>query len=202
MVGVKKIQTKRNEGAGSQQVSSSRRRPLSFRNATEVYCICTLETALFLFGPGGKFYNPRIEALLRGLEQSKTADPVGKKRHSERDASLQELYRQYAEAVVEWKAIKRRGMELKKLWNNEQVCLFVRPIDELNLEEMIKLRSMLEDLRVKLLNHIAENSVEPSSLAESCSSNVVESFECSASIASGGSGSVDMDVNDGVHGRN
>ncbi|XP_021274640.1 agamous-like MADS-box protein AGL62 [Herrania umbratica] len=154
-------------GADARQVAFSKRRSGLFKKARELCTLCAVETALVVFSPGGKafsFGHPGVDTIMNRLPNLSKPDLEAIQcTEAEYEASLRELNKEYSDITEKLNAEKLRGERLKQMRMESQSqgqSLVERPVDELNLEELLTLKSMLEEFKVKLRKRMQELSVE------------------------------------------
>ncbi|KAJ9177435.1 hypothetical protein P3X46_012656 [Hevea brasiliensis] len=180
-MGRKKTQMKMIQGGNARQVSFSKRRSGIFKKASELCTLCTVETALVVFSPGGKafsFGHPCFEAIMKRLADAepRNPDPDFAQHMAEHEATLSELNKQYSDALKELEAEKKRGKELKQMREAQGMPLLDKPIEELNLDELETLKAFLEQVKGNLLKRLGELSVQTSNMSAS-SENSAEAID-------------------------
>ncbi|XVF17454.1 hypothetical protein REPUB_Repub10bG0123400 [Reevesia pubescens] len=155
------------QGADVRQIAFYRRRSGLFKKASELCTLCAVETALVVFSPGGKafcFGHPGVYTIMNRFANSGKPDFDAIHRAAEQEATLRQLNKQYSDLLEKLKAEKIRGEQLKQMRmesRSQGQRLVDRPIDELNLEEMLTLKSMIEEFKEKLRKRMQELSIEP-----------------------------------------
>ncbi|KAI4298242.1 hypothetical protein L6164_031823 [Bauhinia variegata] len=121
------------------QVTFSKRRQGIFKKANELAILCGAGVAVVTFSPGGRafsFGNPGVNAVIDSyLYQS----------HGDDGFSLQEQ-KQLAHLEKQLKVEKEKGKKVDKLLNENKVTELMLSIDELNWDDLQKLKISLEEL--------------------------------------------------------
>lgn len=171
-MGRKKTQMKMSQGNGARQVAPPFRRPGLFKMASEVTTLCALETTLVIFSPAGKafsfahpgvgsFGHPVVELVITNLARTGNSGSGSCQRTlADQEATLQALEKEYHDLLEQLEAEKKRGeiLQKRKMMNQKSYCrqLWETPVEELNLEELLTLKAIIEDVEVKLQKHMAE----------------------------------------------
>ncbi|XP_038893813.1 agamous-like MADS-box protein AGL29 [Benincasa hispida] len=155
-MGRRKIDMKMVKDRGCRQVTFSKRRNGLFKKANDLATLCGLEIAIVVFSPGGKafsFGNPNVEDVIdRYLNREPEAiripavreNGMTKKKNEELIDLVKQLQMEKKKGEMMEKEMKSRG-ELMK-------------IEDLDLDELLKLKESLEKLRKNV--KIEESEVE------------------------------------------
>ncbi|GAV88005.1 SRF-TF domain-containing protein [Cephalotus follicularis] len=160
-MGRRKIEMKMVKDSGSRQVTFSKRRSGLFKKANELATLCGAQVAIVVFSPGGKsfsFGHPSVHSITQRFlnQDDSNSTNVDSSHVSLNDAKLEQLNQYYVELARELQAEKKRGQMLEKALSSKRKMACQKPINELSLEELEKLRESLEVLRVKSKEHACE----------------------------------------------
>ncbi|KAM0944037.1 putative transcription factor MADS-type1 family [Dioscorea sansibarensis] len=159
-MGRQRIEIKKIENEEARQVCFSKRRAGLFKKANELSILCGAEVALIVFSPAGKpfsFGHPHVDSISdRFLANSMTTSNYVEPRYG---AIMRELNRKTTELVGLSEAAKKKkamleeetmmmrnysGDELQRsMWGTENV-------EGLDLEELMRLKSSLEELKMSV----------------------------------------------------
>ncbi|XP_022740213.1 agamous-like MADS-box protein AGL61 isoform X2 [Durio zibethinus] len=173
------------QAADAQQVAFSKRRSGLFRKASELCTLCAVETALVVYSPSGKAFSV-------GHPRKPDFDAI-RRAEAEQEATLNELNKKYHDLLEKLKAEKIRGEQLKQMRmesESQGQSLVDRPVNELNLKELLTLKSMMQEFKGKLRMHIQEFSVEPTA------STSTSAGETNASLSGSTEGDFPADTRD------
>ncbi|KQJ91729.1 agamous-like MADS-box protein AGL61 [Brachypodium distachyon] len=118
-LGRQKIKIRRIDSDQARQVCFSKRRAGLFKKAGELSVLCGVQVAAVVFSPAGKAYSfgtPSVDAVLdRFLGRGRPAAGTGGRRAAAgKSAVIEELFRQYAELLVQVDVEKKRAEALRK----------------------------------------------------------------------------------------
>ncbi|EEF30393.1 agamous-like MADS-box protein AGL29 isoform X2 [Ricinus communis] len=173
-MGRKKTQMSLIQGESARQVSFSKRRTGIFKKASELCTLCAVEAAVVIFSPGGKaftFGHPCFEAIMKKLADPENPDNGFAEHMAEHEATLRDLNKQYSDLLEQLKAEEKRGEELK------QMLLLDKPIDDLNLDELLTLQAFMERAKADLLKRLGARPVQNSDPSASSSGNSTEAID-------------------------
>ncbi|XP_050204486.1 agamous-like MADS-box protein AGL29 [Mercurialis annua] len=201
MVAPKKTRMSLIEGASARQASFSKRRTGIFKKASELCTLCDAEAAVVIFSPGGKPYcfgHPCFEAIMEKVADPGNPDNGYAQHMAERQARIHDLRKQYADMLQQVKAEKKRGDELEQMTKaeTEKMALWDRPLETLNFEELMTLKSMVEQAQAKVAKRFQELSAQDSDPSASTSGNSGEALDPSATDAE----VTDADTSGNFHG--
>ncbi|KAI3930077.1 hypothetical protein MKX01_020747 [Papaver californicum] len=146
-----KIEMKMLEKESARELTFARRIPRIVKLTRELHTLYGAEVALISFPPAGKLFsygNPSVIDRYLSDANDTSKDAVITAQH---DATIAELNVEYNEALKRLEDAKKRGKELaelRKAYSSEH--LWNRPIDELSLEELERLRLCLDDLKIQV----------------------------------------------------
>ncbi|KAL6961261.1 hypothetical protein U1Q18_039026 [Sarracenia purpurea var. burkii] len=160
-LGRRKIEMKLIPSKHARQVAFSKRRFGIFKKASELCTLTGCEIAIIVFSPSGKafsFGHPRVDTIVqRFLYQSPM--PAAADQDS-RGSIVSTLHQQYAELCKQLDAEKKRGKELEESVRDfQRPSWLATPIDELNLDQLMRSKKCMEELRVKIAKRVNELSV-------------------------------------------
>ncbi|GMI72946.1 AGAMOUS-like 29 [Hibiscus trionum] len=154
-MGRRKIEMKMVKDSSSRQVTFSKRRTGLFKKANELGTLCAAQVGIVVFSPGGKPYSfghPSVEAVAeRFLNQDgkrKVSIPSQVVDQSQREARVGRLSQQLNTVLKRLQAETKRGEVLNESRR--------KPINELNLEELLEMKESMEELREKIRGRISE----------------------------------------------
>ncbi|XLS46905.1 hypothetical protein HN51_021263 [Arachis hypogaea] len=168
----RKIEIKRVEQSNKRHVTFSKRKLGLFNKVTELSILCQAETALIVSSQIGKLYAcgyPSPDAVIHrflsggdpdsgsgsALPQRNTVRAL-KKKQEEKVEVLRAQYESLEEALKEEKKRLEEAENARKNHNNNGGCLgfssqwWENPIDDMDLEELVKFKESLEQLKVNL----------------------------------------------------
>lgn len=166
-MGRRKIEMKMVKDRNSRQVTFSKRRAGLFKKAHELAILCAAQIAIVVFSPGGKpfsFGNPSVESLSERFlddkgKNSKRGCPFGRSvsRSEKLNKHLGDLQRQVQyerkRAKLLQEAIKKNGLPLNP-----------KPIEEMSVDELMKMRNAMQELREKMGARVVEMEASSSLL--------------------------------------
>ncbi|CAK7350248.1 unnamed protein product [Dovyalis caffra] len=167
IMGRRKIEIKMVRDSSSRQVTFSKRRTGLFKKANELATLCAAQIAIIVFSPGGKpfsFGHPNVESVARrflNLEK-KPKVSIGSNVDSQREARLEKLNNQLNDMLKQLQFKRKTGEMLEKAMKSKG--LKSKPVDELTLDELQKLKGELEELREKLRGCVTEMEASSSLL--------------------------------------
>ncbi|XP_054799567.1 agamous-like MADS-box protein AGL29 isoform X3 [Prosopis cineraria] len=160
------------QDARIKHVTFSKRRFGIFKKASELCTLCAVEMVLIIFSPG----DPKIDHEER----------------AEREARLAELNKHCCDLNAQLKEEKKRGKELKKRMMN------LPDIEKMNREELMKMKTSLEDLRVRVRNRkeelLAGKAMEDDDDLSLTLGGVFSAGEASSSSANKGGGDINLSL--------
>ncbi|GMI87936.1 hypothetical protein HRI_002462900 [Hibiscus trionum] len=155
-LGRQKIEMKKMTNESRLQVTFSKRRAGLFKKASELNTLCGVELALVVFSPAKKvfcFGHPSVDTIVdRYLgcdtpDISETSSPI----EAHRNAKIRELCAKVNQVRNQIEAEKERGKELdKKKEENQRKYWWKSPIEELDLSQLLQLKSAMEELKKKV----------------------------------------------------
>ncbi|WCJ32065.1 AGAMOUS-like 29 [Euphorbia peplus] len=141
----KKSQSNRPEGANAREISLSKRRTGVYRKGS---AIDTTYVVLSQGGPNLSFGSPCCEEAMKNLGDS----PDSFAKHmAEHEATISKLTKEYEDMLQELAFEKKRGEELDRLPKGTVHQLLERPIEELNMNELMSLKVFMEETKAQLL---------------------------------------------------
>ncbi|KAH7568599.1 hypothetical protein ACOSP7_011604 [Xanthoceras sorbifolium] len=159
-MGRRKIEMKMVRDPNSRQVTFSKRRNGLFKKANELTTLCAAQVAIVVFSPGGKpfsFGHPSVEAVSqRFMNQDSKPKPPHVVDNSE-EGGVQDLNQQLTDLLKQLQMEKQRGEELDKALKADQAtCKYRKPINQLDWDELLEMKTSLENLREKLKGRVSE----------------------------------------------
>ncbi|XP_022155748.1 agamous-like MADS-box protein AGL62 [Momordica charantia] len=154
--GRQKIEIKKLEKKSSKQVTFSKRRTGLFKKASELSVLCGAEVAIIVFSPNDKvfcFGHPNVDLLLDRFLTGNSAPP----KPAESYVPVAQLNREFADAVRELEAEKRRAAEVIRAaeeWRSGGGFWWEEEIEGMRVEELKEFRSALQDLRAKVAERV------------------------------------------------
>ncbi|XVF87192.1 hypothetical protein PTKIN_Ptkin18bG0099500 [Pterospermum kingtungense] len=176
-MGRRKITMEMVKDSGSRQVTFSKRRSGLFKKANELTTLCAAQIAVVVFSPGGRPYSfghPSVEAVTERFLNQETEPNVsipGQEAKSELESKEKELSQQLNGLLRQIEAEKKRGEVLDKAIKRTKQNKYEKPIDELDMHELLEMKESLEKLREKLKVWVSE--IEASSSLLLLSTNPV-----------------------------
>ncbi|CAK9184104.1 unnamed protein product [Ilex paraguariensis] len=154
-----KIQLKMIPQKGARQVTFSKRKASLFKKANELCTLTGAQVAIIVFSPGGKpfsFGHPSVDTITnRFLNQWPMSVP------GYQNPVVAELNQRYNNLCQQIEAEKRRGEMLQQMeMERQKHCWLGRPMEELNLRQLMISKKLMEDLRGKLVERVKELSVQ------------------------------------------
>lgn len=193
-MGRQRIEIKKIENEESRQVCFSKRRAGLFKKANELSILCGAEVALIVFSPAGKpfsFGHPHVDSISnRFLANSMATSNYVEPRHG---AIMRELNRKTTELVGLSEAAKKKKAMLEeetiKRNNGDepQRLLWGANAEELDLEELVHLRSSLEELKMSV-GRRAERINSETAVAARNLFSMCNGINNGFAVASGGGG--------------
>lgn len=127
----------------SRQVTFSKRRNGLFKKANDLATLCGLEIAIVVFSPGGKafsFGHPNVEDVIdRYLNHE--SEPIPPAREA---GMIEKENEELLDLIKQLQLEKRRGEILEKEMKSKEESI---KIEDLNFDELLKLKESLEKLR-------------------------------------------------------
>ncbi|XP_054799566.1 agamous-like MADS-box protein AGL29 isoform X2 [Prosopis cineraria] len=183
------------QDARIKHVTFSKRRFGIFKKASELCTLCAVEMVLIIFSPGGKpysFSHPSSEAVINRLVTGSADPKIDHEERAEREARLAELNKHCCDLNAQLKEEKKRGKELKKRMMN------LPDIEKMNREELMKMKTSLEDLRVRVRNRkeelLAGKAMEDDDDLSLTLGGVFSAGEASSSSANKGGGDINLSL--------
>ncbi|KAF6173874.1 hypothetical protein GIB67_039825 [Kingdonia uniflora] len=185
--GRQKIEIKRIENDYNRlQVTFSKRRLGLFKKASELQILCGVEIAVLVFSPAGKVYafgHPNVDAVIdRFLWGAPALNGFGALPliiPSHHEAPIRELTKQFADLAEFLEVEKKRGEQLQEMQKESQAKnWWDKPIEDLDLNELVKLRDMLEELKMKVTVRADEILIEESMMPRECNIHFPNQFGC------------------------
>ncbi|KAL5772000.1 hypothetical protein ACOSQ2_011925 [Xanthoceras sorbifolium] len=163
-MGRRKIEMKMVRDNNLRQVTFSKRRNGLFKKANELATLCAAQVAIVVFSPGGKpfsFGHPSVDVVSQRFmnqDYSRTKPPhVVDDDPKEEEGGVQDLNQQLTHLLKQLQMEKQRGEELNKaLKANRATCKYKKPINQLNLDELLDMKTSLEKLRENLQGRVSE----------------------------------------------
>ncbi|OAY35657.1 hypothetical protein MANES_12G119300v8 [Manihot esculenta] len=182
---------KKSQG-GNRKASFSKCRPGTFKKANELCSLCAFETALVVLSPDGKsfpFDHPCYEAIRKKLANPGDPNREFAQHLAEHEATICELQKQYAVSLQELDAAQKRGEKLKRmreaLGKTAINPLWERPIDELSLEELTTLKTLMEQVKGKLVQRLGKLTIQAPNAFASSSRSSAEAIDPNITIPNG-----------------
>ncbi|XVF27356.1 hypothetical protein REPUB_Repub14bG0100500 [Reevesia pubescens] len=174
-MGRRKIEMKMVKDSSSRQVTFSKRRAGLFKKANELAILCAAQVAIIVFSPGGKPFSlghPSVEAVTQRFlnQDSKPKVYIPSQVESQQETKIEKLN----DLVKQLQAEKKRGDMLEKAVkaSGKQKQKFQKPINELNLNELLEKKKSMEELRENLKRRV--NEIEASFALLLLSNNAVK----------------------------
>ncbi|KAG4195892.1 hypothetical protein ERO13_A06G136800v2 [Gossypium hirsutum] len=163
-MGRRKIEMKMVKDSGSRQVTFSKRRSGLFKKANELATLCAAQVAIVVFSPGGKPYSfghPSVEAVAERFLtlnlRSRVSIPRQLVAQLQREAKVERLSRRLNAILKKLQAEMKRGEILDEAVKAARKrSKFRKPINELNLHELIEIRKAMGQLRERVKQRISE----------------------------------------------
>ncbi|MED6198525.1 hypothetical protein PIB30_067146 [Stylosanthes scabra] len=164
----RKIEIKKVEQSNKRHVTFSKRKLGLFNKVTELSILCQAETVLIVSSQNGKLYvcgYPSPDAVIRrflnGGDSASASDSAPKALKKKQNESLEALRAQYESAQEALSEEKKRLEEAEKASkNSNEGCggglgfsnqWWENPIEEMDLEELVKFKESLEQLKMNLV---------------------------------------------------
>ncbi|MED6192507.1 hypothetical protein PIB30_010712 [Stylosanthes scabra] len=164
----RKIEIKKVEQSNKRHVTFSKRKLGLFNTVTELSILCNAETVLIVSSQNGKLYvcgYPSPDAVIRRFlngGDSDSAPKVGlKKKQNERLEALRAQYESAQETLSEEKKLLEEAEMARKNCNHGGDSgsgglgfsnqWWENPIEEMDLEELVKFKESLEQLKMNLV---------------------------------------------------
>ncbi|KAL9452145.1 hypothetical protein AB3S75_008024 [Citrus x aurantiifolia] len=143
--GRKKIEIKRIENNSSRKVAFSKRRKGMFKKASELCRLCDAEIAIIVFSPKGRLYSFGDHVIDKFIEDEIVSDI-----HSSSSSSKEAIKENdcVTELTGEEEDMHKEETELEFWWEQS--------IEDLNMEELEKYKSCLEELRNNVAMKVEE----------------------------------------------
>ncbi|KAJ1424105.1 hypothetical protein SESBI_11938 [Sesbania bispinosa] len=158
------------------QVTFSKRRSGLFKKASELCTLCGVEIAIVVFSPADKafsFGHPEVENIIdryltRNPPQESSAHQIVE---AHRNANVRDLNMQLTQLLNHLEVEKKQGEELDHVRRARQRQFWWEsPVDELGLNELLKLKASIEDLKRNLGKLASKFMMEQSTIS---STNVI-----------------------------
>ncbi|XP_022724568.1 agamous-like MADS-box protein AGL29 [Durio zibethinus] len=178
IMGRRKIEMKMVKDSGSRQVTFSKRRSGLFKKANELATLCAAQVAIVVFSPGGKpfsFGHPSVEAVAQRFLNQEAKPKVsipGQQVESQQETKVEKLSQRLNDLLKQLEAEKKRGEMLDKAIKANGKRKYEKPINELNLHELLEMKQSMEELRENLKGRV--NEIEASSSLLLLSNNAVK----------------------------
>lgn len=166
-MGRRKIEIKMVKDSSSRQVTFSKRRTGLFKKANELATLCAAQIAIVVFSPGGKpfsFGHPSVESMAgRFLNRDKNPKvAIHGNANSQEDDGLEKLNKQLNDLLKQLQIQKKKGEMLEKAIKAKG--LKPRPIDDLEVADLLKMKEALVGLRENLRQRVSEMEASSSLL--------------------------------------
>lgn len=156
--GRQKIPIVKMENESNLQVTFSKRRSGLFKKASEICTLCAAEVAIIVFSPGDKAYSfghPSVEAVLQRFLSGSANTTAQQQINPEtlhimemhRNATMRELNLQLSQMLAQMEVEKKRSKDIKQTMRVTQIQCLWKPVEELNLPELERLKVSLEGLK-------------------------------------------------------
>ncbi|KAJ4703825.1 Agamous-like MADS-box protein [Melia azedarach] len=169
-MGRRKIEMKMVKDSNSRQVTFSKRRNGLFKKANELATLCAAQVAIVVFSPGGKpfsFGHPSVDSVAqRFLNQYSEQNPAEAYNYVDprQQARVEKLSQQLTDLLQELHVEKKRGEALDRDIKANAMFRNKNSIDDLNLDELLKMKASLEVLRENLKGRVNEMEASASLL--------------------------------------
>ncbi|XWS15951.1 hypothetical protein CRYUN_Cryun34aG0045600 [Craigia yunnanensis] len=172
-----KIEMEMVKDSSSRQVTFSKRRSGLFKKADELATLCAAQVAIVVFSPGGKpfsFGHSSVEAVAQRFlnQDAKTKVSMPGQVESQQKSEVEKLSQQLNDLLKQLQAEKKRGEMLDKAIKASRKHKYEKPINELNLHELLEMKQSMEELRQNLKVRVIE--IDASSFLLLLSSNPVK----------------------------
>ncbi|KAL9455688.1 hypothetical protein AB3S75_004999 [Citrus x aurantiifolia] len=147
--GRKKIEIKRIENNSSRKVAFSKRRKGMFKKASELCRLCDAEIAIIVFSPKGRLYSFGDHVIDKFIEDEIVSDI-----HSSSSSSKEAIKEN--DCVTELTGEEKSEEEDTREEQTELEFWWEQPIEDLNMEELDKYKSCLEELRNNVAMKVEE----------------------------------------------
>ncbi|TYG65319.1 hypothetical protein ES288_D06G177300v1 [Gossypium darwinii] len=163
-MGRRKIEMKMVKDSGSRQVTFSKRRSGLFKKANELATLCAAQVAIVVFSPGGKPYSfghPSVEAVAERFLTLNLRPRVSIPRQlvaqPQREAKVERLSRRLNAILNKLQAEMKQGEMLDEAVKAARKrSKFRKPINEINLYELIEMRKAMGQLRERVKQRMSE----------------------------------------------
>ncbi|KAJ4837198.1 hypothetical protein Tsubulata_028140 [Turnera subulata] len=164
-MGRRKIEIKMVKDSGSRQVTFSKRRTGLFKKANELATLCAVQIAIIVFSPGGKpfsYGNPTVESVTRRFLNEGPKPKVAARGYEKKkqEAKIRKLNHKLNCLLKQLQAEENKGAMLDKLFRARGL----KPLNELSIDELMKRKSELEDLKDRVRRHQTEMEASSSLL--------------------------------------
>ncbi|XP_065872246.1 agamous-like MADS-box protein AGL29 [Euphorbia lathyris] len=160
-MGRRKIEMQMVRDSSTRQVTFSKRRSGLFKKANELAILCGAQIAIIVFSPGGKpfsFGSPCVHNVARSfLNHEKTVCSSS----PSSAAKLEKLNNQLLELQRQIQTEKKKAQMLEKAMKANNI---LKSLDEMSLDELLKMKRAMEDLREKVTARAAEMEASSSLL--------------------------------------
>lgn len=147
--GRKKIEIKRIENNSSRKVAFSKRRKGMFKKASELCRLCDTEIAIIVFSPKGRLYSFGDHVIDKFIEDEIVSDI-----HSSSSSSKEAIKEN--DCVTELTGEEKSEEEDMHKEQTELEFWWEQSIEDLNMEELEKYKSCLEELRSNVAMKVEE----------------------------------------------
>ncbi|KAK2981242.1 hypothetical protein RJ640_030631 [Escallonia rubra] len=145
---------KRFSTKNARQASFSKRRASLFKKASELCTLTGAEVAIILFSPGGKafsFGHPSVDTITNRFSNRYPMPHYDNQ--DSHGANLSALNQRLNYLRDQLEAEEKRGEELKQMqMERQRKFWFDAPIEELNLDQLMKLQVLWEGLQKKVVD--------------------------------------------------
>ncbi|XP_010541168.1 PREDICTED: agamous-like MADS-box protein AGL29 [Tarenaya hassleriana] len=148
-MGRRKIEMEKVQDMNTRQVTFSKRRTGLFKKASELATLCNAEVGIVVFSPGGKPFSygkPSVEAVterfINDFEETGSGcnDETRVRKRDKQDEIIENLDR----LTKQLKAEKKRGEMLQENLESAGYERFLKPVEELSLDELKEYKSVLQ----------------------------------------------------------
>ncbi|XP_065872624.1 agamous-like MADS-box protein AGL29 [Euphorbia lathyris] len=154
-MGRRKIEMEMVKDSSTRQVTFSKRRTGLFKKANELAILCGAQIAIVAFSPGGKpfsFGSPSVHSVAKSfLNQKKKVSSS-----SSSAAKLKKLNNRLLELQRQIKTEKKKAQVLEKAMKANNILKSWISLDGMSLDELLKMKRAMEDLREKVTARAVE----------------------------------------------
>ncbi|XP_022720943.1 agamous-like MADS-box protein AGL29 [Durio zibethinus] len=176
-MGRRKIEMEIVKNSSSRQVTFSKRRSGLFKKANELAILCGAQVAIVVFSPGGKpfsFGHPSVEAVAQRFlyQDAKPKVSIPGQVECQQESQVEKLGQQLNGLLKQLQAEKKGGDMVDKAIKAIGKHEYGKPINELNMHELLEMKQSMEKLRENLKLRVSE--IEASSSLLLLSTNPVK----------------------------